>query len=130
MYRLIHFCATGTAGKLPLIFCPNSGRMLGYLSVIQAQCAPMSNPPEFDELLDYLVRTSRLTRPEAVRVLNEIVAFMDETAEDFIRRRHLALQGEGLSNNVIFERLSIELTRWRFRAGELSTRQLRRIVYG
>lgn len=90
----------------------------------------MSDPPEFDELLDYLVRTGRLTRPEAARVLNEIVAFMDETPEDFIRRRHLALQAEGYSNNDIFAKLSGELTRWRFRAGELSVRQLRRIIYG
>jgi hypothetical protein len=90
----------------------------------------MSDPPEFDELLDYLVRTSRLTRPEAARVLNEIVAFMEETPEDFIRRRHLALQAQGHSNNEIFARLSDELARWRFRAGELSVRQLRRIIYG
>jgi hypothetical protein len=90
----------------------------------------MSDPPEFDELLDYLVRTTRLTQPEAARVLNEIVAFMSETPEDFVRRRHFELQRQGYSNNEIFERLSIELTRWRFRAGELSTRQLRRIVYG
>ena len=90
----------------------------------------MSDPPEFDELLDYLVRSGRLTRPEAARVLNEVLAFMDETPEDFIRRRHLALQAQGYSNNEIFTRLSVEVTRWRFRAGELSARQLRRIIYG
>ena len=90
----------------------------------------MSDQPEFDELLDYLVRTSRLTRPEAARVVNEVLSFMDETPEDYIRRRHFALQSEGYSNAEIFTRLSHELDRWRFRAGEFSTRQLRRMIYG
>jgi hypothetical protein len=90
----------------------------------------MSDQPEFDELLDYLVRTSRLTRSEADRLVNEVLAFMDETPENFIRRRHLALQSQGCSNTEIFIRLSAELARWRFRAGQFSTRQLRRVIYG
>jgi hypothetical protein len=55
---------------------------------------------------------------------------MDETPDDFIRRRHLALQSQGYSNAEIFTRLSVELSRWRFRAGEFSQRQLRRVIYG
>jgi hypothetical protein len=86
--------------------------------------------PEFDELLDYLARSSRLNRTEAARLVNEVLAFMDETPEDFIRRRHLALQSQGCSNAEIFTRLSAELGRWRFRAGEFSARQLRRVIYG
>ena len=86
--------------------------------------------PEFGELIAYLARTSRLNAAEAARVVNEVLAFMDETPEDFIRRRHLALQSLGYSNTEIFTRLSAELSRWRFRAGEFSQRQLRRVIYG
>lgn len=86
--------------------------------------------PESGELIAYLVRTTRLNAAEAARVLNEVLAFMDETPEDFIRRRHLALQSQGYSNAEIFTRLSTELSRWRFCAGEFSQRQLRRVIYG
>jgi hypothetical protein len=90
----------------------------------------MSDRPDLDDILDYLVRTSRLTRSEAVRVVDEMLSAMNETAEEFIRRRHHALQAQGLSNDEIFPRLQVELGAWRFRVDELSVRQLRRIVYG
>jgi hypothetical protein len=47
-----------------------------------------------------------------------------------VRRRHLAMQGEGLSNPEIFARLQAELAQWRFRTPELTERQIRRIIYG
>lgn len=90
----------------------------------------MPDQPELDELLDYLVRSSRLTRAEAARVVNDVLAFMNETPEDFIRRRHLALQSHGYSNHEIFSQLATELKQRRFRAGEFSQRQLRRVIYG
>ena len=58
----------------------------------EADCAPMPDQTELGELLAYLVRSSRLSPAEAARVVNEVIAFLDETADDFIRRRHLALQ--------------------------------------
>jgi hypothetical protein len=90
----------------------------------------MSDLGELQELVTYLVRTSRLTPAEARRVVGEVMAFLDETPDAFIRRRHLALQSEGLSNTAIFTRLVEELARWRFRAPEYSERQIRRIIYG
>ena len=90
----------------------------------------MSDRPGLDEVLEYLVRTSRLTRSEAARVLSEVLTAMDETPEEFIRRRHHALQSRGYSNEEIFPRLQAELAEWRFRAPGFSVRQLRRIVYG
>jgi hypothetical protein len=90
----------------------------------------MPDLSELNELVDYLARTTRLTRPEAARVVDDVLAFLSETPEDFIRRRHLALQAAGCSNSEIFARLSVELQSRRFRAGELSERQIRRIVYG
>ena len=90
----------------------------------------MSDLGELQELVTYLVRTSRLTPAEARRVVGEVMALLDETPDAFIRRRHLALQSEGLSNTAIFARLSAELSQWRFRAPEYSERQIRRIIYG
>ena len=90
----------------------------------------MSEPVELEDLLAYLVRTTRLSRAEAIRLVDEVLSFLDERPEEFVCRRHRALQGEGLPNSEIFARLSAELARWRFRAPRYSERQLRRIVYG
>jgi hypothetical protein len=90
----------------------------------------MSEPTEFADLVAYLVRTTRLSRPEATRLVDEVLSFLDEQPEEFVCRRHRALQGEGLSNSAIFARLTAELARWRFRAPAYSTRQLRRMIYG
>lgn len=90
----------------------------------------MSDQTELAELVTYLVRSTRLTPSEVRRVIDEVLAYMNETAENFIRRRHLALQSQGLSNADIFARLAIEIAERRFRADELSERQIRRIIYG
>ena len=90
----------------------------------------MSEPAELEDLVAYLVRTTRLSRAEASRLVSEVLSFLDERPEEFVCRRHRALQGEGLPNSEIFARLAVELRRWRFRAPAYSERQLRRIVYG
>ena len=90
----------------------------------------MSEPAEFEELIAYLVRTSRLSLAEAARLVDEVLSFLDEHPEEFVCRRHRILQAEGLSNDEIFSRLAAELKRWRFRAPEYSERQIRRIIYG
>jgi hypothetical protein len=90
----------------------------------------MSDPGELQELVNYLARTSRLSPAEAARLVGEVLAFLDETPEAFIRRRHLELQAEGLPNSVIFERVAAELAQLRFRAPAYSARQIRRIIYG
>ena len=90
----------------------------------------MSDHAELSELAMYLVRTTRLTESEAVKVIDEVLAFMNETPEDFIRRRHLALQSQGHSNADIFAHIATELRARRFRAPERSERQIRRVIYG
>jgi hypothetical protein len=85
---------------------------------------------ELDELVDYLTRTSRLDRHEARRLVDEVLAFLAEQPEEFVRRRHLALQRQGLANAAIFDRLKAELAHRRFPAPPYSERQLRRIIYG
>jgi hypothetical protein len=90
----------------------------------------MSNPEELQDLVAYLTRTSRLSGEEVRRVVQEVLGFLDETPEDFVRRRHRALQAEGLSNASIYVRLAAELSAWRFRAPEYTERQIRRLIYG
>jgi hypothetical protein len=90
----------------------------------------MADLGELEELIAYLVRTSRLTAPEATRLVNEVLEFLAETPEAFIRRRHLALQAQGLANDAIFAQLLAELERRRFRTPRLTARQIRRIIYG
>src|SRR5260370_31190133 len=92
--------------------------------------AVMSELGEFEDLVIYLVRSTRLSRAEATRLVDEVLTFLDERPEEFVCRRHRALQGEGLSNSEIFGRLAAELTRWRLRPPQYSGRQLRRIIYG
>lgn len=95
-----------------------------------ADFAPMPDQTELGELVTYLARSSRMTPAEAARIVNEVLAFMSDTPEDFIRRRHLALQVQGLSNPAIFGQIAAELTQRRFRAPDYSERQIRRVIYG
>lgn len=85
---------------------------------------------ELDDLIAHLVRTSRLSPPEAARLVDDVLSFLAETPESFIRRRHVALQAQGLANDAIFRQLAAELERLRFRAPRLTARQIRRIIYG
>jgi hypothetical protein len=90
----------------------------------------VSEPGELAELVAYLVRTSRLSRSEAVHLVDEMLSFLHEQPEEFVCRRHRELQAEGVTNTEIFARLRAELARWRFRAPEYSERQIRRLIYG
>ncbi|MFB7651110.1 MULTISPECIES: hypothetical protein [unclassified Streptomyces] len=83
-----------------------------------------------DELVDHLTRSTPLNRGEALRVIQDVLAYFDETTEEFVRRRHRELQTQGLVNATIFERIGSELKYRAVAPAELSLRQLRRIVYG
>jgi hypothetical protein len=90
----------------------------------------LSEEAELNDLADYLTRSSRLSPSEARRVIGDVLSFLDELPEDFVRRRHLSLQSRGLSNSEIFSQLTIELRARRFRAPEFTERQIRRMIYG
>jgi polyhydroxyalkanoate synthesis regulator phasin len=92
-----------------------------------AQTLPMN---DLEDLVDHLVKTTRLQRREALRVVEEVLAFFAETAEGFVVRRHAELQSEQLRNAAIYQRITEELAARRFAGPKLSTRQIRRIIYG
>ncbi|MFH8288671.1 hypothetical protein [Streptomyces sp. NPDC018059] len=83
-----------------------------------------------DDLVDHLTRSTPLQRGEALRVIQDVLAYFDETTEDFVRRRHRELQGQGLVNAAIFQQISADLEYRAVAPPELSLRQLRRIIYG
>lgn len=88
--------------------------------------APVFSP----ERRRYLEEKYGLDASELNLLLDDIRAFSDETAEDFIRRRHGELQREGLRNEAIYRRLAAEASAGRFKCPSLSLRQVRRIIYG
>lgn len=76
------------------------------------------------------MRSTPLARGEAARVVLDVLAYFDETAEEFVRRRHRELRSRGLTNTAIFQQIADELPHRAVAPPELSLRQLRRIVYG
>jgi len=90
----------------------------------------MNEAMGLDELADRLVRGGRLSQAEASHLIDEVLAYLSESIEQFVRRRHVELQREGYSNRAIYERLAIEASQRRFVAPALTQRQIRRLIYG
>ncbi|MDT7725743.1 MAG: hypothetical protein QOI21_2319 [Actinomycetota bacterium] len=86
--------------------------------------------PAHAELALHIAASTGLPVPTATRVIADVIAFFGETAEDFVRRRHRELQRRGHKNARIWVVIAGELAGRPVGAGELSERQLRRIVYG
>jgi len=83
-----------------------------------------------DRLREHLTRVFDLSERDVDRLISEVWAFLEETPEAFVRRRHAELQREGLRNCRIFARIAAELPRRRFAAPVYTERQIRRLVYG
>jgi hypothetical protein len=90
----------------------------------------MSDQADLEALVAHLVRSSGLESARAARLVGDVLAYLDEVPEAFVRRRHRALQAAGVANPESFQRIADELAGWRFRAPALSARQIRRIIYG
>ena len=86
--------------------------------------------PELEDLVAYIARSNALGASEASRLVGDVLSFLDETPEDFVRRRHRAFQRAGYPNSEIFARVAAEVAARRFRAPAYSERQIRRIIYG
>ena len=86
--------------------------------------------PVDDNLVAHVSATTGLSAPEATRVIEDVVDFLAEPVEDYVRRRHAELKTHGGKNPAIFARIADELATRVVAAPELTERQLRRIVYG
>lgn len=113
---------------LSLHSCPEPGRILGFVAGVAHDLAVPTGP--YDDLVAHLVRSTPLSTGEAARVVAEVMGYFAEPVPDFVRRRHGELKRRGLRNEQIFELLGAELAGRRFRAPELSARQIRRMIYG
>ena len=80
-------------------------------------------------LLDHLERTG-VSRGQAARLVDEVLAYFSETPEEFVRRRHRELQADGVANTESFAAVARELGQRRVAGPQLSERQIRRIIYG
>lgn len=77
-----------------------------------------------------LVSVLGLSGALASRAVDEVLDSLGLEVDEFIARRHAELQTQGESNAEIFERIAGELRVLRFKAPELSARQIRRRIYG
>jgi Fe-S cluster assembly scaffold protein SufB len=83
------------------------------------------------DLISNVAASTGLPEATASRVVADVAAYYGETVDEFVRRRHAELQGvSNKRNDDIWPQLAAELNGRRFKAEELSERQLRRIVYG
>jgi len=71
-----------------------------------------------------------LSRTQASRAVDEVLDSLELEVDQYIARRHGELQAAGENNSEIFERIAEELRVLRFKAPELSARQIRRRIYG
>ncbi|MCR1781153.1 hypothetical protein KVF89_01280 [Nocardioides carbamazepini] len=81
-------------------------------------------------LLQHVQDSTGLGTAEAIRLVQDVLAFHDETVEAWVRRRHAELKTHGARNDEIFARLREELRTTVVAAPDLSERQLRRVIYG
>lgn len=90
----------------------------------------MLTPHASHELIEHLCRHSNLTPGDAARLVEEVLAYYNESTGAFIRRRHYELQKSGLANATIYRLIGDELAHRRFKAETLTERQIRRTIYG
>ncbi|MEV6770893.1 hypothetical protein AB0N05_19955 [Nocardia sp. NPDC051030] len=88
------------------------------------------NPGVPVELVHHVAASTGLPPAVAARVVADVVGYFDESAEQFVRRRHAELQRRQVRNAEIWQRIADELAQRRVAAPEFTERQLRRIVYG
>lgn len=82
------------------------------------------------DLLSHLSAVSALSPREAERLVREVLTYFDETTERYATRRHAELRMEGVANAQAFQVIADELREYPVRAPALSTRQVRRLIYG
>jgi hypothetical protein len=90
---------------------------------------PRSSPYPQD-LVRHVAISTGLDEATAERVVADVLAYFGQTVDEYVARRHQELKDRNRKNDAIWPQLADELKARRFKAEELSERQLRRIVYG
>lgn len=89
-----------------------------------------SHPQGPQDLVRHVARSTGLDEATASRVVADVVAYFGQTVEEYVIMRHADLKNKNRKNEDIWPLIADELGTRRFKAGELSERQLRRMVYG
>ena len=71
-----------------------------------------------------------LSAAQARRAVEEVFDALRLGVDEYIALRHSELQRQGDSNERIFELIAEEVRGLRFKAPELTSRQIRRRIYG
>jgi hypothetical protein len=82
------------------------------------------------DLVRHVARSTGLDEATASRVVADVMAYFGQTVEEYVIQRHEHLKSRNRKNDDIWPLIMSELNARRFRAGELSERQLRRMIYG
>jgi hypothetical protein len=82
------------------------------------------------DLVRHVARSTGLDEATASRVVADVMAYFGQTVEEYVVGRHETLKSRNRKNDDIWPLIAGELQARRFKAGELSERQLRRMVYG
>lgn len=83
-----------------------------------------------DALTSHIASSANLAPSLARRVIEDVLAFHNESTRAFIERRHTELQAAGILNKQIFEVIQNELRNRLVQGPDLTVRQLRRLIYG
>lgn len=89
-----------------------------------------TRPQGPQDLVRHVARSTGLDEATASRVVADVIAYFGQTAEEYVVERHSDLKSRNRRNDDIWPLIAGELKSRRFKAEELSERQLRRIVYG
>jgi hypothetical protein len=89
-----------------------------------------SHPQSPQDLVRHVARSTGLDEATASRVVADVMEYFGQTAGDYVIKRHEDLKNRNRKNDDIWPLIVTELKARRFKAEELSERQLRRIVYG
>jgi hypothetical protein len=82
------------------------------------------------DLVRHVARSTGLDEATASRVVADVMAYFGQTVEEYVVKRHENLKSRNRKNDDIWPLIMDELRTRRFKADELSERQLRRMVYG
>ena len=89
---------------------------------------PRSAPYPHD-LVRHVATSTGLDEATASRVVADVLAYFGQTVGEYVVRRHQELKDRNRKNDAIWPQLVDELKSRRFKADEVSERQLRRMVY-
>ena len=81
------------------------------------------------ELVRHVAQSTGLDEATASRVVADVIAYFDQTVEEYVNERHEDLRARNRKNDEIWPLIMDGLKARRFKAKELSERQLRRMVY-